>query len=94
MWVCSLGLLKLPWVGGGSQAELTVRVVQQSLGDDGLQLLQVDLLTVPAAAPRLQGHLVDLLATSVAETMGDAGHGSDRGGRDLALASHVPLNTT
>lgn len=56
----------------GSSAELTVRVVQHSLGDDRPQLLQADLFTFPAAAPRLQYHLVDLLATGVTKTMGDA----------------------
>lgn len=45
-------------------------VVQHSLGDDWLELLQEDLLAVPAAAPCLQYHLVDLLTTSVAKTRG------------------------
>lgn len=51
------------------QSQLTVWVVQHGPGDDGLQLLQFDLLSVPAAVPCLQGHLVDLLATSVAKTI-------------------------
>lgn len=48
-------------------SQLTVRVVQHSSGDCWLQLLQADFFPVPAAAPCLQGYLVDLLATSVAK---------------------------
>lgn len=50
-----------------SQSQLTVRVVQHSSGDCWLQLLQANFFPVPAAAPCLQGYLVDLLTTSVAK---------------------------
>lgn len=58
---------------GQAPEPLTVWVVQYGSGDGWLQLLQADLLTVPAAAPCLQGHLVDLFTTSVAKIMGDPG---------------------
>ena len=82
--------------GWASPAELTVWVVQHSLGNDQLQLLQADLLPIPVAAPRLQCHLVDLLTASVAETHGGTQAMAQTvvAGQDLALTSHVLPNVT